>query len=207
MSGGPPRTAASVARRGCLSRRELTACLLGALASTAVGAHTPYGQWTVYRRRNLFIVASRTDAQALDLAEALAAGLARELPESRARMTRATEPVRVASLLATGQLDVAVVADDEAASMLAGSGVFRAVGPVPLRALAKLGGHVLVAVEDFKPRHAYLLSQAVEHLRGALPGAAATAGGLTVPEHAGAAAWRGGEPIPAVEPSRGEAQR
>jgi TRAP-type uncharacterized transport system substrate-binding protein len=169
-----------------------------AIVVTVASAHTPYGQWTVYRQRNLFIVASRTDTEALNLAQALAASLARELPESHARMTRAADPVRVASLLATGQLDVAIVSRDEAASMLVGSGAYRAVGPVPLRALAELGGHVLVTVESFKARHAYLLAEAVEHLRASLPVAAATASlqPIQLPVHPGAATYYIGAPVP-----------
>ena len=90
-----------------LDRRLAIKMTMAALAAAAVGGHTPYGQWTVYRRRNLFIVASRTDEAALALARAVVDGLSLELPESRAKVTRATDPVRIASLLATGQLDVA----------------------------------------------------------------------------------------------------
>ena len=115
---------------------------MAALAAAAAGAHTPYGQWTVYRRRNLFIVASRTDEAALALARAVVDGLSTELPESRAKVTRATDPVRIASLLATGQLDVAIVSRSEAAAMLVGSGEYRAVGPVALQTLAELGAYL-----------------------------------------------------------------
>jgi TRAP-type uncharacterized transport system substrate-binding protein len=159
----------------------------------ALTAHTPYGQWTVYRRRNLFIVASRTDAAAVELAQALVKGLARELPESHARFTRATDPVRIASLLATGQLDVAIISQDEAASMHAGLGAFKGIGPVPLRFLTELGSHLFVAVESFRDRHAFLLTKAIEHLRSDLPLAAASSLPPPIPEHPGAAAYRGGQ--------------
>ena len=180
------------------TRRDVAKLLMAAIAVTAAGAHTPYGQWTVYRQRNLFVVASRTDAKALDLARSLAGGLALELPESRARATRASDPVRIASLLATGQLDVAVVSLDEASGMIAGAGVYKAIGPVPLRALARLGNHLLVTTESFKKRHAYLLAAAVEHLRPSLPGAAAgmSTERAAIPDHSGAAAYRSGQPLP-----------
>lgn len=193
-----------------LTRRELGRLAAAALAATAAGGHSPYGQWTIYRQRNLFLVAARTDPAAIALAETLAEGLARELPESNARMTRAADPVRIASLLATGQLDVAVVGRDEAVLMREGGGAFAAVGPAPILALADLGGHLLVALESFRPRHAYLLAEAVEHLRGALPKAAAAVP-PPVPEHPGAAAWRTGAPMPDQEPAepakRGAAAR
>jgi hypothetical protein len=190
---GPP---AAAPRR--FSRRGVVRLGAAALGALFVGAHTPYGQWTVYRQRNLFIVASRTDPAALDLARALADGLARELPESHARMTRATDPVRIASLLATGQLEVAIVSHGEAAAMLAGAGGYRAVGTMPLRKLAELGGHVLVALETFRDRHAYLLAAAVDHLRPGLPVAPAAASEAlpALPDHEGALAYRSGLPLP-----------
>lgn len=167
-------------------------------ASLFLTAHTPYGQWTVYRQRNLFIVASRTDDAALGLARAIVGGLAIELPESRARVTRATDPIRIASLLATGQLDVAVIAKAEAAAMLAGSGEYRAVGPVALRGLTELGAHLVVTVDGFKARHAYLLAMAVDHLRPTLPvaTAAVTETSTAPPFHPGAAAYYSGFPAP-----------
>lgn len=176
-----------------IGRRHCAKLLAATLAVVALTAHTPYGQWTVYRRRNLFIVASRTDTSAVELAQALAKGLTRELPESHARFTRATDPVRIASLLATGQLDVAIISQDEAASMRAGSGAFKGVGPIPLRLLARLGRHLLVTVESFRDRHAFLLAEAIEHLRSSLLLAAAPSLPLPILEHPGAAAYRGGE--------------
>ncbi len=183
------------------SRRGAVKLAAAALGAVLFGGHTPYGQWTVYRQRNLFIVASRTDPAALDLARSVAKGLATELPESHARTTRATDPVRIASLLATGQLDVAIVSHAEAAAMLAGSGDFRAVGPVPLRKLAELGPHVLVALDSFRSRHAYLLAAAIEHLRPDLPLApgAVSEALSALPDHDGALAYRSGRPLPPIE--------
>jgi hypothetical protein len=176
-----------------IGRRQLAKLVLATLATVVLTAHTPYGQWTVYRRRNLFIVASRTDERALYLARALVEGLARELPESHARITRASDNVRIASLLATGQLDVAIISRNEAANMHAGLGAFKEIGPIPLRLLADLSGHFLVTVESFRERHAFLLAEAIEHLRSSLSLAAAPLLPLPIPEHPGAAAYRGGK--------------
>jgi hypothetical protein len=182
-----------------LGRRGFLRLVAAAAASIALSAHTPYGQWTVYRRRNLFVVASRTDDAALALARTVVAGLARELPEARARVTRATDPVRIASLLATGQLELAVVARAEAEAMLAGSGDYRAVGPTRLRAIVELGEHALVTIEDFKQTHAYLLARAVDHMRAELPVGAAPTRPPMLPEHPGALAYRLGRPLPEAE--------
>ena len=176
-----------------IGRRQAAKLLTATLAIVVLTGHTPYGQWTVYRRRNLFIVASRTDAAAVGLAQVLVKGLARELPESHARFTRATDPVRIASLLATGQLDVAIISRDEAASMHTGLGAFEGVGPIPLRLVTELGTHLLVTVESFRDRHAFLLAKATEHLRPGLPLLAASSLPISIPEHPGAAAYRAGK--------------
>jgi hypothetical protein len=176
-----------------IGRRQAAKLLTATVAAVALTAHTPYGQWTVYRRRNLFIVASRTDAAAMELTQALVQGLARELPESHARFTRATDTIRIASLLESGQLDVAIISRDEAASMNAGLGAFKEIGPIPLRLLTEFGSHLLVTVESFREHHAFLLAEAIEHLRSSLPLAAAPSLPLPIPEHTGAAAYREGK--------------
>ena len=176
------------------SRRAVLRIAIGAFATVAVGGHTPYGQWTVYRQRNLFIVASRDDIEALLLARWLAEGLSRELPESHAKATRASDSVRTASLLATGQLDVAVLSQSDAARILAGSEEYAAIGAVPIRAVSDFGSYVVVAVESFKTQHAYLLAGAIEHLRPTLPEFARSVSSqpTQLPVHPGAAAYRNG---------------
>jgi hypothetical protein len=181
-----------------LGRRSFLRLVAAAGAGIALSAHTPYGQWTIYRRRNLFVVASRSDDAALALARTVVAGLARELPEAHARVTRATDPVRIASLLVTGQLDVAIVSRAEAEAMLNGSREYRAVGPTPLRVIVQLGDHALVTTEDLKDRHAYLLARAVDHMQAELPAGGSETEHLDLPEHPGALAYRLGRPLPNV---------
>lgn len=190
---------------GCplrVTRRGLVRAAGALAAALILAGHTPYAQWTVYRKRNLFIVASRTDPAAVALAASLASGLAEELPASHARHTRATDAVRIASLLATEQIDVAVVTREEAAQMLAGNGAFAAAGPVPLHMLFDLGRHILVGLPTFKPSHAYLLARALDQMRRRLPmAAAATTSPMPLPEHQGALAYRQGLDLPRDEPA------
>ncbi|MGF1551867.1 MAG: hypothetical protein ACFBWO_05100 [Paracoccaceae bacterium] len=163
-----------------------------ALAAGAAVAHTPYGQWVVYRRKHLLIGAHRGDARTYDLAKKVTEVLGHELPEARARVARGPRPQRIASLMGTGQLLTAVLAEAEALAMLEAAPPFDNYRPVPLRRLVGLeAGYSLHAGPTLPDDHAWLVAAALAH-----------AGLGTRPEarpialHAGAAAFWHGEPRP-----------
>ncbi len=191
------------ARRARFGRREflragLRAGLLGALG-VALGAHTPYRQWKVYRRRHLLIVASKTDPEAYETGTALAAALAEHLPESKARPSRAPSLERVASLIATKQMNVAVLTRAQAAALMNGRAAFHKGAPVALRALYATAAHLLVCRADFPAAHAYLVVQTLDRQRAALPLAGARVpdpAQSPVPVHEGALAYLDGRPLP-----------
>lgn len=188
---------ARLGRRGFL-RAGLRVGLLGA-AALALGAHTPYRQWKVYRRRHLLIVASKTDPEAYRTATALAAALAEHLPESQARPSRAPSLERVASLIATKQMDVAVLTRAEAAALMDGRAAFHKGAPVALRALYATAAHLLVCRADFPAAHAYLVVRSLDRHRAGLALAGA---GMSAredgppPMHEGALAYLDGRPLP-----------
>jgi len=176
---------AGVGRRGVLR----TLAVAGALV---IGAgHTPYRQWVVYRKRHLLILTNRADPPSHPLGTRVAEVLAAELPESRARVARAPSGERIASLISTGQLDVALMRRGEARALLEGTAPLAGYGPVALRALTTLGAFVLVCRDDFPERHGYLVARALAPHRPALlalaPEAAPDAP-PPVPLHPGAAA-------------------
>lgn len=142
-----------------LGRRALLRSVFALAAAFAATGHAPYGQWNVYRKRNLLILTSRSDALTFPLGERVAKVLAEHLPESRARVSRAPNTKRVASLISTRQLDVAVLSRHDAAMLLAGRAPFDDYGPVPLRAIAALGGYLLICRDDFSSLHAYLVAK------------------------------------------------
>lgn len=150
-----------------------------AAAGVIVAGHTPFLQWTVYRKRHLLILGSKADPAGYRLVVAVAETLARDLPDSKARPSRASNERRLASLLATGQMDVAVLTPATAQAIAGGAGAFADAGPVDLRLLLRLGDHLLVARADFPEQHAFLVVEALDHARlegagaqVALPGAA-----------------------------------
>lgn len=174
-----------------MNRRTFLGALLLAAAAKPALAHTPYGQWVVYRKKHLLIGAHRADTRTYELAKQLAAQLAEHLPKSKSRVARAPTAERLASLLGTDQLDLAVLARADAEGILTGAGRFKPYGAIPLRLLASLGSHLLVAHERFPPRHAWLVAAALHDL---VETAETAAGDLKW--HPGALAFRKGEPEP-----------
>lgn len=181
-------------------RRALKAGVL-ALAWLAAGAHTPYRQWTVYRRKHLLLLAHRGDGATYAVARALAAVLVDRLPASKARVTRAPHLHRVASLLATDQLQFAVLHRRDAVTMRRGAPPLDAYGAVALAAIAGIGAHVLVARSDVPARHAWLIAEALDGATAAgtpvvLPAGEGAAAFEGLPVHPGAAAYARGEGVP-----------
>jgi hypothetical protein len=174
------------------TRRAALGLALAAAGASLAAAHTPYGQWVVYRQKHLLIGAHRGDPRTYDLAQAVVAALGEELPEAAARVARGPRPQRIASLLATGQLMTAVLASSEAEAMASGRPPFEAYLPVPLRQLAALGGgYRLYASPDLPEDHAWLVAEALAHAK---LGSAPESRELAV--HPGAATFWSGGPLP-----------
>ena len=149
--------------------------------------HTPYRQWKVYRQRHLLIVASKTDQEGFRLCRALAETLAAHLPDSKARPSRAPNAARVASLLGTGQMDVAVLPRGQATALA--TDPQDGTEPLRLMLLMNFGAHVLVSRADFPDDHAYQVVRTLDLEREVLPGAGTAPGpfaGSSLPLHPGA---------------------
>lgn len=146
------------------SRRDV---LLGVAATALTGpaaAHTPYAQWVVYRQKHLMVGAHRGDGLTYALAQDVVATLDLVLPEARARVARGPRPQRIATLMGTGQLRLAVLGTGEARAMAEGRPPFEGHTPVPLRAVATLlDDYLLWATPDLPDDHAALVADALEH--------------------------------------------
>jgi len=167
-----------------MNRRGFLALALAASATPAV-AHTPYGQWVVYRQKHLLVGSHRGDLRTYDLAKQVVAGLEDELPEASARVARGPRPQRIATLMSTGQLFLAVLSAEEAGRMARAEAPFEGSRPTPVHALAALDAqYLLFAAPEFPVEHGLLVTSALDH-----------AGLVGVPEgvevHAGARAYWG----------------
>jgi NMT1-like family len=166
-----------------VDRRTFVRLLGVAGAACGLMGHSPYRQWQVYRKSRLIIV---TSAAEYPLGEAVATLLARHLPESRALATRAGDSLEVVKLLASNQLDLAILTAPDARDAYEGRGRFASEGAVPLRALAVLGSYLFVCREDFPVATAEAVAGAlIEHWRPEAPVAADPVPTATIPFHAG----------------------
>ena len=133
--------------------------MVGIFLSSLAKAHTPYKQWVVYRKKHLLIGTDKSIEGSYPLGKQFASILAVYLPESRARVARAPNSERIASLLTTDQLDVALLPRRQAVALAHGDPPFTDYGPIDLRVLYVDGNFLLVCRADFPEQHAYLVTE------------------------------------------------
>ncbi len=189
-----------------VDRRTTIRLGIAAGALLFAAAHTPYQQWVVYRRRVLLIGSSRDDPEGYALGRRIAETLARDLPESRARASRAPTAGRLANLIATDQMDFAVLPWHEAAALATGRPPHADLGGVALTGLFGFQDHVLIGVADVPATHAYLVARTVHEAFSAEPvgGFAMAKAGGAIALHPGAQDFVAGRPMP--EPDRDSAE-
>lgn len=162
----------------------------------ALAGHSPYRQWEVHRKTRLVLLASAADPQSVRLGSALAGLYLKRLPESRAMMARARDGNDLVRLLASKQLDLALMREPDAHAALAGKAPYADSGGMRLRALAALGEHLFVCREELPNGSAYMLIEALAAGWGELDPALVRkapgprpAGVLAIPLHPGAAEY------------------
>ena len=112
-------------------------------------------------------------------------------------MTRGPNSWRLASLLTTGQLEVALLSAADVAALRDGRAPFAAFGPTTLNALFAFGDYYLVCRPEFPPHHAYQVVQTLVDNAALIAGARfldATTSPVAL--HPGARAYVLGEPMP-----------
>jgi hypothetical protein len=181
----------------------------GAMLSSAVllpmqlaMAHTPYRFWDVFRKRNMQILTSHADYIGDETGDVWVATLREKLPLSRAMVSRTQYMTRMASLLKTDQVKIAVVSYQHAQQMVKGEAPFEEYAPLQLDILVDNGKYLLVTLPNLPLYHGYLvttaLMEAADKLQLINPGQ----GRFGMAVHAGAQAYYRGEklsPPPAPE--------
>jgi hypothetical protein len=187
-----------------MNRRRLLRLPLALGAYLLLGGHTPYGQWVVYRRKHLLIGCHRRDPRTYELARQTVEVLDEHLPDASARVARAPDARRIASLLGTDQLEVAVLDRNEAAAMAEGRDGFAPFGVVNLRLLAPVGERLLLSHAGFPNRHAWLVTGALLGSELAPPWIAWR--DSLLPWHPGSIAFAEGRSAPPEPAARAAAQ-
>lgn len=129
--------------------------LLFLIASSPLFAHSPYGQWDAFRSRYLQIVTNKADIEGDKFGEELADTLRLGLPSSRALVSRAPNVERIASLLYTDQVKVAVVSYKDLKELVS----FEDFKNLPISILMDNGYYVVVGRNDLPAYHGYLISK------------------------------------------------
>ena len=196
--------APEVAARPC--RREFLCKAAAGTAAIFFCGHAPYGQWGVYRRRYLLILTSRADPPSFELGKRVAEFLADRLPSSKAQVSRAPNNERIASLISSHQMDVALMRRDDAAALRQGRPPFAGHGPVKLFTIVGVGEFLLACRDDFAARHAWLIAEAFDKSRDVLPElllprtSTSEPPDSRIPLHPGAVGYFTGAPMPGLEP-------
>jgi len=145
-----------------IHRRHILKTAAALSAWLLASGHTPYKQWKVYRRKHLLIGANKADPPTYPLGQKIAALLADELPESRARVARAPHAWRLASLLTSDQIQLILLDSRDIHGLSTGKSGFEAFGPTDLRVLYHFGDYWLVSRPDFPDHHAALVAQTLK---------------------------------------------
>ncbi len=188
-------------------RCTIMRCGLVFLAMLVLSAHTPYRQWEVYRMKHLLIGTSREDTASYPLGKRLAELLIEAVPETRARVARARTVERLASLISTDQLKVLLISDEHLAEMAAGTGPFKAFGPIQIAQLFDFDDLVLISRADFPASHAWIVVRAFLDNMEASGGTPPRPGDGQVPVHPGAMAAVNGEDLPASDVAGRDGER
>ena len=174
------------------TRRNVLAMLAAGAIAPAADAHTMFNQWVVYRKKHLLIGSHRRDLKTYELALEVVMAMDHLLPEASARAARAPHAERLASLLGTGQLDLAIVTASDAEQMTLGVADFEPYGAIPLTLVANLRSHLFLAHRDFPDHHAWLVTAVLNDIglgygSGEPP--------FDIAFHPGTAAFRDGVPV------------
>jgi hypothetical protein len=175
-----------------LALRSLAAAGALLALSGVASAHSPYGQWGVFRKSRLIVFAGADDAAGQALAQEIARTFAQALPESQATWARAPSAVDLVKLLGSHQADVALLPGAQLAAARDGSGRFAAAGATALLLIARVREHALVCLDEYPAVHTWRLARTLQ------PASAMLADDALV--HPGARDYHAGRAIPAQEP-------
>jgi hypothetical protein len=131
-----------------MRRRSLLLAFLFGLPELA-NAHSPWGQYQVYRKKHLLILSTREDIPSYPYSKKLVDTLNATVPTANARPARAIDLDRVYDLLRTDQFQFALLSNVNVDMMINASGRFAGRPKVDLRTVFRFGELRFVVRGDF----------------------------------------------------------
>lgn len=148
----------------------LAAAAAAALPSVA-GAHSPWGQYVVYRQKHLLVLSTRDDAPSYPYSKRLVEAINRGAPTANARPARAKDLRRAYDLLRSDQFQFALLSSANVAAMRGASGPFDGAEPVALKTIFGFDDLEFTVRADFPSNLVAIVTDAVLTNLNALPGA------------------------------------
>lgn len=131
-------------------KRRHFLCLFFALSPSAASfAHSPWGQYQVYRQKHLLILSTREDLPSYPYSRELVEALNKTVPSANARPARAISLQRVYDLLRTDQFQFALLSKQNVKHLREASGQFAGSPKLDLRTIYEFADLEFVVRADF----------------------------------------------------------
>ena len=152
-------------------RRTFLCMLPTLLVPPMAKAHSPWGQYAVYRQKHLLVLSTRDDADSYGYSKLLVDAINKSAPEASARPARAINLERAYNLLRTDQFQFALLSTTNIESMRLATGAFSGRPSVDLKTIYKFDHLEFAVVADFPEELVAIVTDAVLSQIATLPGA------------------------------------
>lgn len=116
-------------------------------------AHSPYNNWDAFRNKYLQIATNKVDTEGDVLGEQIVLTLRHNVPASRALVTRAPDLDRIASLLYTNQIKVALLSSTDMQQLVS----MELYKDLPITILLHNEKYFLIARSDMPEQHVHII--------------------------------------------------
>lgn len=150
-------------------RRFLAASAAATLVPGLAHAHSPWGQYAVYRQKHLLVLSTRDDAPSYPYSKRLVEAINLGAPEASARPARARDLRRAYDLLRSDQFQFALLSRPNVDAMRTASGPFAGGEKVPLSTIYQFSELYFVVRTEFPENLVAVVADAVLTHMDALP--------------------------------------
>lgn len=154
-----------------MRRRAFLGAMAAFLYPAISMAHSPWGQYAVYRQKHLLVLSTRDDVETHPYSKLLVEAINKTAPEASARPARAINLERAHALLRTDQFQFALLSATNVEGMRFATGPFAGMPTVDLRTIYRFKDLVFVVRADFPKNLVAIVTEAVLSNLGSLPGA------------------------------------